>query len=252
MHFVPTPRAFGPRWHYVLLTNAAAMGFSLLAGCQQSDKQQQDQQSQYNLKQIGQALHQYSDVHKRLPPWALCDSSGKPLLSWRVLILPYIEQSPLYLEFHLDEPWDSPHNLTLLAKMPGIYATPVGKTVEPGRTFYQAFVGPGAGWELLPDAHAPHKAQGLRLNGDFPDGAASTIAVIEAGEPVPWTKPADLPFEKGKPLPKIGGVFEDHANALLFDMTVRSVAVNVAPANLEAAITRNGGETLPAEWHQGK
>src|SRR5262249_30142494 len=74
-----------------------------------------------NLKQIGLAMHNYHDVNGAFPPAAVCDKTGKPMLSWRVLILPYIEQDALYKEFKLDEPWDSEHNKKLLAKMPKVY-----------------------------------------------------------------------------------------------------------------------------------
>src|SRR5262245_36590716 len=67
-----------------------------------------------NLKQIGLALHNFEAVHSALPPQAIVDEEGEPLLSWRVAILPYIGEQALYDEFHLDEPWDSEHNLALL------------------------------------------------------------------------------------------------------------------------------------------
>src|SRR5262249_22217463 len=96
--------------------------------------------SQNNLKQIGIALHTHHDTMGLFPAAAIADRGGKPLLSWRVAILPYIEQQALYNQFKRDEPWDSEHNKKLLAKMPAIYA-PLGvKAKEPFMTFYQAFV----------------------------------------------------------------------------------------------------------------
>src|SRR4249919_3311122 len=77
-----------------------------------------------NLKQIGLAMHNYHDVKNGLPPSAIVDKQGKPLLSWRVAILPYIEQQPLYDKFKLDEPWDSPNNKDLIQYMPSIYMCP--------------------------------------------------------------------------------------------------------------------------------
>jgi hypothetical protein len=76
------------------------------------------------MMQIMMALHSYHDTHKHLPPPAICDGDGKPLLSWRVAILPFIEHQKLYDRFRLDEPWDSPHNLALLPEMPVIYGVP--------------------------------------------------------------------------------------------------------------------------------
>ena len=77
-----------------------------------------------NEKQIGLAIHNYISVHESFPPAYTTDKAGKPLLSWRVLILPYIEQDALYKEFHLDEAWDSPHNKALIARMPAPYRCP--------------------------------------------------------------------------------------------------------------------------------
>src|SRR5262245_49932104 len=74
--------------------------------------------------QINLALINYHDAHGRLPPYASYDADGTPLLSWRVLILPFIEQHQLYSQFHLDEPWDSPHNIELLPLMPISYRAP--------------------------------------------------------------------------------------------------------------------------------
>ena len=78
-----------------------------------------------NLKQIGLAMHNYHAMHKSFPPAYTVDKSGKPLLSWRVLILPFLEQDALYKEFHLDEPWDSAHNRALIERMPETYRCPV-------------------------------------------------------------------------------------------------------------------------------
>ena len=71
-----------------------------------------------HFKQFALAMFMYNDVKQSFPAAASYDANGKPLLSWRVLILPYIEQQELYNQFHLDEPWDSEHNRTLIAKMP--------------------------------------------------------------------------------------------------------------------------------------
>jgi hypothetical protein len=157
-----------------------------------------------DMKQIGLALHNYADGHGgRLPPAVLYDKSGKPLHSWRVLLLPYLEEDNLYREFHLDEPWDSPHNFPLQAHMPRVYGLPRRdysgeKPAGPSETLIQVFVGKGTAFE---------GNQGLRLPEDFPDGTSNTILLIEAGKGVPWTKPVDLTYEPGQPLPSLGGAF---------------------------------------------
>ena len=171
-------------------------------------------QSSNNLKQMILAMHSFHDANQRLPPQAICSKTdGRPLLSWRVAILPYIEQLPLYNEFKLDEPWDSPHNIKLLPRMPPIYAAP-GVAGPPGNTFYQVFTGPGAGFELQTMMNSQFGAMGMGLAGGFPNGTSNVIGIAEAAQPVPWTKPADLTFSPQKALPRVGGtVFPDGFNA---------------------------------------
>src|SRR5262249_21736661 len=148
-----------------------------------------------NLTQIGIALHTYHDTHEAFPTAASYGKDGKPLLSWRGAILPYIEQVNLYQQVKLDQPWGTEHNRALVQYMPDIYA-PVGlKTRAPYTTFYQSFVGPGAFFE---------GKTGLKITS-ITDGTSNTLMVVEGEEPVPWTKPDDLPFDPKKPLPRVGG-----------------------------------------------
>src|SRR5438309_4181754 len=102
-----------------------------------------------NLKQIVLAMHQYHEQYGRLPPAVVRTSAGQPLYSWRVLLLPYLEEEKLYAEFHLHEPWDSPHNTSLLRRMPKVYAPPSGVATgaPPTSTFYQVFIGEGTPFE---------------------------------------------------------------------------------------------------------
>src|SRR5438445_175426 len=94
-------------------------------------------------------MHSYQDRHGRLPPAVVYGNYGKPLYSWRVLLLPYLEQDNLYQRFHLDEPWDSPHNIRLLEEMPAAYAPPPRKRelLPAHHTICQVFVGKGAAFE---------------------------------------------------------------------------------------------------------
>jgi hypothetical protein len=167
--------------------------------------------------------------------------NGRPLYSWRVLILPYIEQQELYREFHLDEPWDSPHNSTLLERMPGTYAPPHYKRsrVPPHHTVMHVFVGKGATFE---------DGKELSLTRDFPDGTSRTLLVVEAGDPVPWSKPEDIPFDPDAPLPPLPGFFRDIFRVALADGHVTNIERTVSEATLKAAITRNGGEQLGPDW----
>ena len=70
-----------------------------------------------NLKQIGLAMHNYHAQQNKFPGAAITNKQGKPLLSWRVAILPLLDQQGLYEKFKLDEPWDSPHNRALLTSI---------------------------------------------------------------------------------------------------------------------------------------
>jgi Protein of unknown function (DUF1559) len=188
------------------------------------------------LKEIGLALHNYHDTFRHFPTPAICDNKGKPLLSWRVAILPYLEEDvlSLYKEFKVDEPWDSKHNKALLKKIPKVYAPPGLKTKNPFSTFYQPFVGKRAAFE-------PN--QRLRIV-HFPDGLSDTVMVVEAGEAVPWTKPDDLPYDPKKPLPRLGGMCKDGFHALFGDGSVKFIKKKVDPKILHALITRDGGEVI--------
>ncbi len=188
--------------------------------------------SQNNLKQMALAMHNYHDTYRHLPGPAIYSKDGKPLLSWRVAILPFVEQLELYKQFKLHEPWDSPHNKKLLEKMPKLYEPVRGQTKQPYTTYYQVFVGPGTAFEA-------GKKLGLR---DFPDGTSNTILIVEAGEPVPWTKPADLPYNPQKDLPKLGGLFDGDFNAVFADAAVDFISRRFDPAVLRLAITRNDGQ----------
>jgi hypothetical protein len=196
-----------------------------------------------NLKRMMLALIVFSEEKRRnLPPPAICSKDGKPLLSWRVAILPYLEQQELYKQFKLDEPWDSPHNKKLLDKMPTVYA-PVGvQTKEPHTTFYQAIVGPGAAWEFKPKAGALFNAEGLRYPASFTDGTSNTIGLVEAAKAVPWTKPEDVPYDPKGALPKLGGLFKDGFHAAFMDGSVRFLSRRVGPDSLRAVITRAAGD----------
>ena len=139
--------------------------------------------SAMNMRKLIEAMHAYHDVHGKFP------SSGQ--LSWRVQILPYLDELALYQEFRQNEPWDSPHNIKLLPRMPKIFAAPGIKTKEPSATHYQMFTGPGTIFDAKRDL----------AKGE--DG----LAIVEAFAADAWTKPTDLVYDAKKPLPKLGGVF---------------------------------------------
>ena len=131
-----------------------------------------------NLKQIALAMHNYNDTNGVLPPAATLDPNGKPLLSWRVVLLPYFKQDSLYQQFKLDEPWDSPNNKPLLARMPKVFECPSWPQTGSETTTYQVLVGLGTLFE---------KPEGTSFK-EVTDGTSNTLMVVE-------TKAAD-PLER--------------------------------------------------------
>jgi hypothetical protein len=190
--------------------------------------------SSNNLKQIALAMHIYHDRKGRLPAAGIYDSAGKPLLSWRVAILPDIDEEALYKEFKLDQPWDSPHNKKLLARMPKVYAPVRGASLPPYSTYYHVFHGKGAAFE---------GKEGTRFD-DFPDGLANTLLVVEAGDPAPWTQPKDLAYSPDGPLPRLNGPFKSIVLSAFADGSVRMIQNSMSESLWRALITRNGGEVI--------
>jgi hypothetical protein len=169
-------------------------------------------QSSNNLKMLSLAMLNYESVYGELPPPVLRSPSGQ-LYSWRVALLPYLGESELYDKYNKNEPWDSPTNRAFRARMPKVYAAP-GK-VAGDSTFYQVVVGRGTAFEG-PDVR-------LRLERDFPKGLANTLLIVEAGTPVPWTKPEDVTYEPGRPIQVLGGIFPDGFHVAFVDGLVRWV-----------------------------
>jgi hypothetical protein len=191
-------------------------------------------QSVANLQKLATAMHAYHEVHGHFPPSARFDPRGRPLLSWRVLLLPQLGHKALYKEFKLDEPWDSPHNRKLLARAPAVFLPVRGAGKEVDSTFYQVFAGPGTIFE---------GRHGVRIV-DIADGTSMTVLIVEAGTPVPWTKPADLPYDPKKALPRLGGLFKGGFHIAIADGSVRFVNKDFPEKLMRAAITRDGAEVL--------
>jgi hypothetical protein len=198
----------------------------------------------HNLRLLSQGMIAYADSHPkhRLPAVASFDKKGRPLLSWRVHILPYIGQEKLYREFHLDEPWDSEHNKTLISRMPKIYYGPNLELNRQGKTIYLAPVGK--------DLVFTGETEGRRYPVDFLDGTSNTILLVEADDAhaVIWTKPEDLRVDRLRPHQGLGGHIEGRFAVSLADGSARLVWSQINPATLHAALTPAGGETLGEDW----
>ena len=189
-----------------------------------------------NLKQIALAMHNYHSANNAFPRATISDEKVKPLLSWRVAIVPYVGQQELYSKFKLDEPWDSPHNKALLKEMPPTYLCPNRTNFEPSTTTYQVFVGHGALFE---------KDQDIAI-ANVTDGTSNTIMVVEAKEAVPWTKPADLSFDP-QAAPWLFGAGSPHPsgfNVSAGDGAGRFLNTTVNLNVVRALITRSSGEIV--------
>jgi hypothetical protein len=218
-------------------------------------------QSIENLRRIAQAMKKYAkDHYDLLPPAAYMDENLRikqfqgltwpaselarqggnyklkgrtvPLFSWRVALLPYLGEVELAKQFKMDETWDSPHNQKLQARMPAVYAAPSTKA-DTGVTYYQVFVGQDTPFNGMEPPRVPSK---------FMDGTFSTFLIVEAGEAVPWNKPEDMPYDPGKPLPKLGGLFADGFHAAMADGHIRFVPRDAPEKQIRAAITSAGVE----------
>ncbi len=190
-----------------------------------------------NLKRIGLAMHNYHDVNKHFPAPASYSKDKKPLLSWRVHVLPYLEHGKLYAQFHLDEPWDSPHNRTLVDKMPDVYRLPGSRHKEKGLTNYVVPVGNGAAF----DATKPVAVK------DITDGTSNTIMVIEVAEEnaVIWTKPDDWAFDPKNPTQGLGRLYDGGFNTTFCDGSVHFLQPTQEIADtLRKLFTRAGGEPV--------
>jgi prepilin-type processing-associated H-X9-DG protein len=211
-----------------------------------------------NMKILSLGMMNYADDHGgQLPPAVVYGPDGKPLYSWRALLLPYIEEERLYHQFRFDEPWDGPNNRVLIGSIPKVYQDPGYEAKVPGMTHYQVFDGPGAAFDsssrpfrqFMPkDVNQPLRLQmsafQIRCPRDFTDGTGNTFLIVESADGVPWTSPQNLPFGPGKPLPKLGRPSRDGFNAAFADGSVRHVPSSTSEQTIRALITPNGGEIL--------
>jgi hypothetical protein len=192
-----------------------------------------------NLKQIALAMHNYNSTNSAFPRAATADRNGKPLLSWRVALLPFLGQQNLYNKFKLDEPWDSVHNKALLKEMPLLFSCPNRVKPEPFTTTYQVLVGKNAMFEQDQDIGA----------ADVTDGTSNTILVVEAKHAVPWTKPEDLTFDPGvaASLYGAGSLHPGGFSAAMGDGSVRFIKDTIDVKKFRSLITRNQGEIVAGD-----
>ncbi len=199
-----------------------------------------------NVKEIGLAFQSAASANQDIMPLAIVNADGRPLLSWRVALLPYLGEEALYREFHLDEPWDSPHNLTLLPRIPRIYQCLRAPT-DVGITPYVAAAGPGMFFDA-PEPIPGTQTIGVSI-GAISDGTANTILLFELGQNdgVPWTSPEEVTVDIDEAIDLFREAQVNHPGVrmtLFGDGSVRTVAQQHDAKTLRAMFTRDGGDTV--------
>ncbi|WP_339908259.1 DUF1559 domain-containing protein [Symmachiella dynata] len=190
-----------------------------------------------HLKLIGLALHNYHDAYGTFPPAFVADDNGKPMHSWRVLILPYLDQRALYEQYDFSEPWNGPNNVKLVTQRPNIYGYP-GQKGDATVTAFAAI----AGKPCVFQGSEPVAIKDIR------DGTSNTLVAGEAvGAGIPWTKPQDVEFDQfthwGAPAGFSSDVVVGGAYALFADVSVQSISSDEFDEKTTRALfTRAGGD----------
>jgi prepilin-type processing-associated H-X9-DG protein len=245
---VPEPR---PRRRFPLLNFLAVIGcivvlIALLMPAPRASREAARRfQCVHNLKQIALAIHNYESLYKSMPPAYTVGVDGRPLHSWRTLILPYLGEEALYKTIDLTKPWNAPANATALHTVLPVYLCPSAAHVSRNETTYLAVVGPGACF--LPRTPRPMK--------DITDGASNTLMVVEAGEAdgshaVPWMAPSDadeslvVTLGPGTTFHHPGGM-----NTAFVDGSVKFLKATVAAPVRRALVSVAGGEEISADQY---
>jgi Protein of unknown function (DUF1559) len=240
-----TTRESFPSWNPISLAPIAVA--AALPAFQEWRETNEKERLSANLRQIGIGLNQYLSTEGHFPAAATLGKDGKPLLSWRVEILPSLGLQSLYKEFHRDEPWDSPHNKTLIEKMPPVFAHPDGSD-KPGMTPYRGLIGKSAFFD-------PEEKEGVTI-AMITDGTSNTVALVEAKEAVPWTKPgteiqvvgpANADARTAALLALLGGRKAGGFQILLVDGSVRFLSDSINVNTLQSITTRDGGEVVSSD-----
>jgi hypothetical protein len=198
-----------------------------------------------NLERIAAALKQYEIEHGALPPAFIADATGKPMHSWRVLILPQLGEQTLHERYKFDEPWDGPNNIQLVKKMPDVFGCPADPDARlKGESSYMVLVGPTT---LFPG----RTTMSSRQVRDDP-----TITILVAECPVAgtvWTEPKDLDATRmkfsinGAMSKEIGSLHPGGANVVTLDGQARFISELFPDEYLQGMSTANGGEDVPLE-----
>lgn len=199
-----------------------------------------------SLKTLALSLENYHDAYGCFPPAYVADENGKPMHSWRVLILPFLGCGDLYQKYRFDEPWNGPNNSKLAKHMPWLYRCPCQETKSsPVTTNYVAVTGPGTMWP----------GQKTICVRDVTDGTCDTLILVESANcGIHWMEPRDLDLAT-MPLkinpssaPGISGGHPGGAQAALADGSVKLLYDSLPPDAIKALVERNDGKPIPP-WH---
>lgn len=203
-------------------------------------------QSTNNMRQIGIAMHNFHDTFGGLPAYAKTDAEGKPLLSWRVMLLPFIEQNAMFEKFHMDEPWDSEHNKQFINQMPEIYRR-ANSTAPEGYTTYLVPVGKNMVFE--PNPKPTREGQKFTVGTGLHqilDGTSNTAMLVEVNDDaaVIWTKPSDLEVDLMNVWKGLGEAQPGGFNGLFCDASIQFISKNAGADFLKNWFQRDDGKPL--------
>ena len=194
-----------------------------------------------NLKTLSLAIHNYHGVYRRFPPAYLADSRGKPMHSWRVLLLPFLGEEELYRQYDFQKPWDSPENLRLTDRIPAVYRCPSDTAPPPGKTRYVVVVGNDTAFV---------GRESVKLS-QIRDGTSNTIMFVESNTPVTWLAPIDLRYDdlslevNSSEENQLGSPHPAGMLTTVCDGSVRYVPDSTNKESIKALLTRSGGEPVP-------
>ena len=191
-----------------------------------------------NLRQIVLATHSYENVNGHLPPAYIADDDGKPMHSWRVLLLPYLEEKALFDRYDMDEPWDGPNNSKLHDEVVSLYHCP-SSDADPKYTDYVLITGEGTAFD---------GDQTIKF-GDIADGLSKTIMATEIKDSkIHWMRPMDISPEEFLAVESTDDEMATNhpgiRNVALFDNSTHNISNDVDPAELKKMTTINGGEPV--------
>jgi Protein of unknown function (DUF1559) len=237
-HVDPSENPQGPM---VTVAIAGVLVALLLPAVQAAREAARRNASMNNMKQIMLALLNHEDRTKHFPAYANFDANGKPLLSWRVLILRELEEGDLYKQFHLDEPWDSEHNRQLISKMPAVYLDPSSRHQrEEGKTNYLGVKGKGCMFEGTQETLSMYSVR---------DGTSNTMMILQVNDDraAIWTKPDDWELNEQDPLQGLKNSLHPGIFLAGFcDGRVRAISDTIDLSVFKALLTRAGGEVVNA------